>query len=321
MRRNHTLRVLLQSLLLFVLSASLVAVSGEQSLPALARSAELTALDRANPINVRANPSTLAKLLHYGFAGDPIEILDQTQANGEIWYDVKFDRSGAVGWVRGDLVHLLPTMPPKLGEPLLKTPLQRTSGTNSFAAGNPFSSVAPKGFDQSSNCTMIYPVPHPIVNFGFGLSPDPFNPGQTRFHTGVDFDGRIGDPIYSPVCGVVIYVGRETNITNYDSGYGWHIKLKDAAGRTHLFGHITKSYVRVGDLVHASQHIADIGHNGNSTGPHLHYEIREGVDDHDHAVNPMLFLAHAKQTPSLQTQPVQVGGAVNSQESNPPLHF
>lgn len=125
MRRNHTLRVLLQSLLLFVLSASLVAVSGEQSLPALARSAELTALDRATPINVRANPSTLAKLLHYGFAGDPIQILDQTQTNGEIWYDVKFDLSGAVGWVRGDLVRLLPTMPPKLSKPVLKTPLQK----------------------------------------------------------------------------------------------------------------------------------------------------------------------------------------------------
>jgi len=314
MTRNYTLRVVLRSLLLFVLSAGLVTVSGERSLSVLARSAELTALDHTTPINVRANPSTLADPLHYGFAGDRVEILNRTQSHGEIWYDVKFERSGAVGWVRSDLVHLLVTMPqPKLSEPLFRAPLQRASVPNAPAAS--------KVFNQSSNCTLTYPVPHPHINFGFGLSPDPFNPGQTRFHTGVDFDGKIGNPIYSPICGVVIYVGRETDITSYDSGYGWHIKLKDDEGRIHLFGHITKSYVKVGDLVHSSQHIADIGSNGNSTGPHLHYEIREGADDHDHAVDPRLFLAHAKQVPNLETQPIQVGGAVDSQGSASPLHF
>ena len=314
MTRNYSPRVLLRSLLLFVLSAGLVAVSGERSLSVLARSAELTALDYTTPINVRANPSTLAEPLHYGFAGDRVEILNQTQSNGELWYDVKFDRSGAVGWVRSDLVHLLATMPqPKLSEPPFRAPLPR--------APVPNASTAPKVLNQSSNCTLTYPVPHPHVNFGFGLSPDPFNPGQTRFHTGVDFDGKIGNPIYSPICGVVIYVGRETDITSYDSGYGWHIKLKDDEGRIHLFGHITKSYVKVEDLVHSSQHIADIGSNGNSTGPHLHYEIREGADDHDHAVDPRLFLAHAKQVPNLETQPIQVGGAVDSQGSASPLHF
>lgn len=138
-----------------------------------------------------------------------------------------------------------------------------------------------------ATCATTYPVARVQINAGFGLTPDPFNPGQTRFHTGIDFDGKIGDPIYSPVCGVVVYLGKEQDKTNYEWGYGWHLKVRDAKNRLHLFGHISKALIKVGDKVFAGQKIAKIGNNGNSTGSHLHYEVREGGDDYAHAVNPM----------------------------------
>lgn len=279
MKRNRAGRVLAQSLILSMLSLGIVTVSSWQSPSIAIQPAELIASDRAAQINVRTRPSMVASLTGFAYAGDRVQILNQTQSgDGYTWYEMQSNRSGIVGWVRGDLVRLLDAAPqPKVYSPQQTATIQHP--------------VDP----QSSNCAPVYPVSIPVINEGFGQVGDPFNPGHTRFHTGVDFDGRIGDPVNSPICGVVVYVGREQDETNYEWGYGWHIKIRDHEGRIHLFAHISKAYIKVGERITPGQLIASIGNNGNSTGPHLHYEIRQGADDHHHAVNPMLFLAHAGQ--------------------------
>ncbi len=274
MKPNRTGRILAQGLILFVLS--LFITLGWDRASVATQPAELVANDRFAQINVRTQPSTAATLAGFAYSGDRIEILNQTQRGGSTWYQMQSNRSGIVGWVRGDFIKLRTVpAPPKIQSPSAIVPNPSTP--------------------QSANCATVYPVSIPVINQGFGQVSDPADLGSTHFHTGVDFDGRIGDPINSPICGTVFYVGREQDGTNYEWGYGWHIKIRDNQGRVHLFAHISKAYVKVGETVIPGQLIASIGNNGNSTGPHLHYEIRQGGDDHQNAINPMLFLAHAGQ--------------------------
>ncbi|MBN8562802.1 MAG: peptidoglycan DD-metalloendopeptidase family protein [Leptolyngbya sp. UWPOB_LEPTO1] len=274
MKLNRPKRILAKSLILSLLSLVLIVTFDWQGASIAAQPAELIASDRTGQINVRTRPSTSATLAGFAVAGDGIQILDQIQGrDGYTWYRMQSNRSGIEGWVRGDLVRILAAS----SQP--RANLSRTA---------PLPSPT-----QSANCAPVYPVPIPVINQGFGQVPDSFNLGQTRLHTGVDFDGRIGDPINSPVCGVVFYVGREQDETSYEWGYGWHIKIRDQQGQIHLLAHISKAYVKPGQTVNPGQRIADIGNNGNSTGPHLHYEIRQGADDHTYAVDPMPFLDRA----------------------------
>ena len=73
--------------------------------PAIALPATLTAQDAEAQINVRSEPSPLAKIEHYGLVGDRVETVQKSQGNdGFTWYYVRFNQSGATGWVRSDLV-------------------------------------------------------------------------------------------------------------------------------------------------------------------------------------------------------------------------
>lgn len=301
MKLNRTKRLVVQSMVLFAFSVGLMITLGWQTSAIATQPAELVATERFAQINVRTAPSITAAPTGFAYSGDRIQILNQTQSNdGYTWYEMQSNRSGIVGWVRGDLVRLLAAA---------SQPRIEDSQRIATVQKSPLPIVP-----RSSNCAPVYPVPIPVINQGFGQTSDPFNVGQTRFHTGVDFDGRVGDPINSPVCGTVFYVGREPDQTNYEWGYGWHIKIRDQDGQIHLFAHISKAYVKVGQTVTPGQLIAGIGNNGNSTGPHLHYEIRRGADDHQNAINPMVFLAGAGQAP-------QAGSGVMPTESRSPLRF
>ena len=148
---------------------------------------------------------------------------------------------------------------------------------------------------SSGDCTIHYPVAFPSVNFPFGNSTDPFHFGKKRFHTGIDLQGALGTPVRSTTCGTVVFAGSENDSKSYDSGYGIHVKIQDSKGRIHLFGHLSKILVKVGDRIQSGQLIGLVGSTGNSTGPHLHYEVRVGGDDYRKAVNPAIVLAKAEQ--------------------------
>lgn len=91
--------------LLAIVSTTAVALG--MAVPALAEPAVLVGQITGSHVNVRSQPSTQASSPHYGLVGDQVEVLDQTTArDGYVWFYVEF-RSGARGWVRGDLVRLL----------------------------------------------------------------------------------------------------------------------------------------------------------------------------------------------------------------------
>lgn len=88
-----------------------------------------------------------------------------------------------------------------------------------------------------------------------------------KMHEGIDIAGKIGDPIYSALDGKVIYAG-------WESGYGMVIKLSHSGNIQTIYGHCSSLNVKAGDSVKKGQVIGKVGNTGNSTGPHLHFEVR-----------------------------------------------
>ena len=87
------------------------------------------------------------------------------------------------------------------------------------------------------------------------------------FHTGVDFAGPTGTPIYASDGGKVTYAGWKGN-------YGYCVFIDHGNGYTTVYAHCSKLLVKVGQSVAKGETIAKVGSTGRSTGPHLHFEIR-----------------------------------------------
>ncbi len=85
-------------------------------------------------------------------------------------------------------------------------------------------------------------------------------------HYGVDIANAIGTPIYAYTDGVVEDAGPA-------SGFGLWVVLRHPDGTHSVYGHVNRMFVTVGEKVQAGEQIAEIGNRGESTGPHLHFEI------------------------------------------------
>ncbi|NEK95979.1 M23 family metallopeptidase [Modestobacter muralis] len=88
-------------------------------------------------------------------------------------------------------------------------------------------------------------------------------------HWGIDLAAPLGTPIFAAADGVVLRAGAA-------SGYGYAVYVQDADGNVHIYGHMRYYSVKAGDVVSAGQQIAKVGNEGQSTGPHVHYEIHSG---------------------------------------------
>lgn len=106
---------------------------------------------------------------------------------------------------------------------------------------------------------------HISADYGYRVHPIFFT---RHLHTGVDFVASIGTPVYATADGVVNSAGYSTG------GYGNLVKIEHALGFMTYYAHLNKVVVQKGTFVRRGQLIAYSGNTGNSTGPHLHYEIR-----------------------------------------------
>ena len=86
-------------------------------------------------------------------------------------------------------------------------------------------------------------------------------------HKGIDIAATRGTPILATASGTVTFAG-------WSSGYGYLVKIGHGNGVETYYGHCSKLYVSAGDTVEAGEQIAAVGSTGNSTGNHLHFEIR-----------------------------------------------
>lgn len=117
------------------------------------------------------------------------------------------------------------------------------------------------------------------ISSGFGIRNDPFD-GQKTKHEGTDIAAPKGSKIVAAAGGTVTFVGYEKN------GYGKYLKITHSDKVMTLYAHCSEILVKKGDTVTAGQTVALVGSTGQSTGNHLHFEIR--IDGK--AVNAMWFL-------------------------------
>lgn len=110
----------------------------------------------------------------------------------------------------------------------------------------------------------------PVANYsltsGFGTRVHPIT-GEIRLHAGIDLAAPTGTPVRSVADGIVQSAGSS-------SGYGNLVTIRHATGIESYYGHLSRIDVRPGSIVSAGELIGAVGSTGNSTGPHLHLEIR-----------------------------------------------
>ncbi len=148
------------------------------------------------------------------------------------------------------------------------------------------------------------------------VNPDPvYLYGTTRFgdldvHHGEEFENPIGTPLYAVADGTIVTAGSDTQAICGDDGktvcgeddpnlpkgyYGKLIVLQidqdyDGQRVFALYGHVNSIGVEVGEKVKKGDEIGTIGMTGVALGPHVHFEVRLGVNDYYHTRNPILWM-------------------------------
>lgn len=118
------------------------------------------------------------------------------------------------------------------------------------------------------------------VSSEFGLRRNPFGGFSYEMHSGIDFRGPVGTPVYATADGIIVKVEQQF------SGYGKHIVIDHGYDYETLYAHLSDMSVQVGDRVKRGDLIGELGNTGRSTGPHLHYEIHRK----NQPVNPRYYL-------------------------------
>ena len=123
----------------------------------------------------------------------------------------------------------------------------------------------------------IWPVRGWITS-PFGRRTSPFS-GIPTFHEGLDIAAQTGTPVVAPADGIVVKAA-------FSPGYGNMVEISHGYGIKTVYGHNSRLNVKEGQQVKRGDVISYIGDTGSSTGPHLHYEVRQnGLP-----VNPMKYL-------------------------------
>jgi murein DD-endopeptidase MepM/ murein hydrolase activator NlpD len=122
------------------------------------------------------------------------------------------------------------------------------------------------------------------VTDGFGMRRNPFNGEGREVHEGLDIAVDFGTLVTATADGLVIYAAPH-------AGYGNLVIVYHSNGITTRYGHLSQISVEAGQRVKRSDQIGNAGSTGRSTGPHVHYEIREN----DQPVDPLRYAG--------QTQP------------------
>ncbi|MBQ7717729.1 MAG: peptidoglycan DD-metalloendopeptidase family protein [Clostridia bacterium] len=132
----------------------------------------------------------------------------------------------------------------------------QASTTYSQGSGGPIQSTG----------SMVWPATSWTITSEYGTR---FHPIQKvwKTHTGLDIGAGYGTPIYAADSGRVI-------LASWNGGYGKCIMVDHGGGTSTLYGHCSSIAVSVGQTVSKGQVIGYVGSTGNSTGPHLHFEVR-----------------------------------------------
>jgi len=129
----------------------------------------------------------------------------------------------------------------------------------------------PTSSGHSTQYRFIWPEPQAQISQPFGPTTYWFEPpygNYPHFHTGIDLVEPFGSPVFAADDGVVALVGSS------GSGYGNYVVIAHSGGLDTLYGHLSTALVKVGQAVTQGTPVGLEGSSGNSTGPHLHFELR-----------------------------------------------
>jgi murein DD-endopeptidase MepM/ murein hydrolase activator NlpD len=149
------------------------------------------------------------------------------------------------------------------------------------ASLDPDSSDLGRGMFSNPLITPTVPSIWPVrgqITAGFGQREDPFS-GEDAIHKGIDISVPFGTRVEAAADGIVLEAGPE-------SGYGNEILIDHGYGLTTKYGHLSRIFVVVGQVLKRGQVIGAVGMTGKTTGPHLHYEVHVK----DAPVNPTKYL-------------------------------
>jgi murein DD-endopeptidase MepM/ murein hydrolase activator NlpD len=124
----------------------------------------------------------------------------------------------------------------------------------------------------------ILPIEGGWYSSNFGWRIDPIT-GVRAFHEGMDFMAEMGTPARAAAGGMVIY-------SDFHSQYGNMIEIDHGNGLITRYAHLSKRLVKNGDVVMSGSTVGAVGTTGRSTGPHLHFEVRQNGAP----LNPVQFL-------------------------------
>lgn len=156
--------------------------------------------------------------------------------------------------------------------------------------GEPGSKGAYFGFDGQSSrkAFLTSPLEFSRVSSGYGMRFHPIS-GKKKAHLGVDYAAPTGTPVRTIGDGVVSFAGVQR-------GYGNVVEITHRGGKSTLYAHLSRIFVRKGQKVEQGENVGAVGSTGASTGPHLHLEFRDNGVHQDP-------LAVARQSESIPISP------------------
>jgi murein DD-endopeptidase MepM/ murein hydrolase activator NlpD len=118
-----------------------------------------------------------------------------------------------------------------------------------------------------------FPLPSGVITSGFGLRQSPIT-GRMAKHNGLDIAAPLGTEVYA---------AREGRVaeTGVDAVLGQYIVLAHEGGFSTVYGHLSARLVRLNEEVESGRIIGNVGSSGESTGPHLHFEVRSRGESRD----------------------------------------
>lgn len=152
-----------------------------------------------------------------------------------------------------------------------------TPRSNRTAKAEPATAPAAPAAATANPWAPVLDVPGRITSM-YGKRNDPFT-GRPDFHDGIDIAADFGSRIRPVRDGVVTFSG-------WQPGYGKVVIVRHGNGLETVYGHNAANLVKAGDRVNAESVLGLLGSTGRSTGPHLHFEVRQN----GRSVDPMPYL-------------------------------
>jgi murein DD-endopeptidase MepM/ murein hydrolase activator NlpD len=150
-------------------------------------------------------------------------------------------------------------------------PAAARHGRSAGGAAGPEGKTTPASLSTGGDAPLAWPLKG-VLYGRYGVR-------AGRRHDGIDIAAPEGTVVGAAAAGTVIYAGEQ-------AGYGSIVILKHEGGLVTLYAHASRLLVEEGARVRRGDPVAKVGQTGRTTGPHLHFEVREGTRPR----NPLLFL-------------------------------